>query len=69
MIALLGALLLALVSPFEGRVTHVSHGVADLMPGVRNPVLWADVPDPSLCSDGGTRGTGPRLLAAEVSPG
>ena len=24
----------------------------DLMPGVRNPVLWADVPDPSLCSDG-----------------
>ena len=25
---------------------------ADLMPGVRNPVMWADVPDPSLCSDG-----------------
>ena len=24
----------------------------DLMPGVRNPLFWADVPDPSACTDG-----------------
>ena len=26
--------------------------LAGSLVGVRNPVMWADVPDPSLCSDG-----------------
>ena len=26
--------------------------LAGSLAGVRNPVMWADVPDPSLCSDG-----------------
>ena len=53
---LLGIVSIALFSPVDAaeRSSALSDKSvsADLMPGMRNPVLWADVPDPSLCSDG-----------------